>query len=104
MILDLLSGGTAAPPAFRRPVFDVRFGGGGAAGGLASAVGGALGVSLGGGASDPWQQHLVAVAVESGLAPAVDTVEIWLTADPQAPAVALDDAGTASLGYADDSP
>ena len=86
MILDLLTGGTPAPPAFRRPVFAVRFGFGG------------------GGAADPWRQHLVAVAVESGLAPAVDAVEIWLTADPQAPTVALDDAGTASLGYADDSP
>jgi len=107
MILDLLTGGSTAPPAFRRPVFAVRFGGGGAAGGLgvlASAVGSAIGVNVGGGASDPWKQHLVAVSVESGIAPAVDAVEIWLTADPQAPTVALDDEGTVSLGYQDDSP
>jgi phage protein D len=105
MVLDLLSG-TPAPPAFRRPVFEVRFGDGGGAsgggGGVAAAVGSALG--LGGGASDPWQQHLVAVSVESGIAPSVDAVEIWLTTDPQAPTVALDDEGSVSLGYADDSP
>lgn len=101
MIADLL-GGSSPPPAFRRPVFDVRFGGGGGGlGGVASAVGGALGV---GGAADPWKQHLVAVSVESGIAPAVDAVEVWLTADPQAPTAALDDEGSVSLGYEDDSP
>lgn len=118
MILDLLTGASAVPPAFRRPVFTVSFGAGGGAGSggsgglgaavagaaVAAAAAGALGASLGGGASDPWREHLVALSVRCGLAPAVDAAEIWLTPDPQAPSVALGDAGSVQLGYADAAP
>jgi phage protein D len=116
MILDLLSGGTSAPPGFRRPVFAVAFGGGGgglggalgalggALGGAAAAAAGALAASLGGGGADPWQLNVVALAVTTGLAPAVDAAEIWLAPDPQAPAAALGDAGSVRLGYADGAP
>ncbi len=79
-----------APPAVRKPTFTVQMGGGAAAsglGGLAGAVGDALGINLGGGA-DPWQEHVTALRVECGLAPFVDVAEIALAVTPQAPSVA----------------
>ncbi|HEX9371256.1 MAG TPA: hypothetical protein VF897_09625, partial [Roseiflexaceae bacterium] len=79
---------TSALPAVRRPVFAVSFGAGG----------------LGAGGADPWQQHVVAITLEAGLAPAVDALEIELAADAQAPTVAVGDGGSVSLGYADDGP
>ena len=99
-----LPGGTAGGPGVRRPTFTIAFGSGGGAGGgpggLASAVAGAVG--LGGGADDPWRRSLVSLSVEAGLAPVVDSLEMVLAADSQAPSVAVGDAGTVSLGYADD--
>lgn len=94
-----------APPTVRQPVFAVDIGGGapaGGLGGLAGAVGNALGVNLGGSA-DPWQQHLLAMRVESGVAPFVDTAELALAVTPQSPPVALADNGSLSLGYSDDA-
>jgi phage protein D len=106
-ITDLLNQlGASAPPAVRRPQFTVTLGDGAAAdnglGGLAGAIGSALGVNLGGGA-DPWQQHLLALRVESGLAPFADTAEMTLAVTPQSPPVALADSGSLSLGYSDDA-
>lgn len=98
-----LPGSAASTPGVRRPTFSIAFGSGGGAaggpGGLASAVAGAVG--LGGGADDPWQRSLVSLSVETGLAPVVDSLELVLSADSQAPAVAVGDAGTVSLGFAD---
>lgn len=95
-----------APPTVRQPIFTVAIGNGGAAagglGGLAGAVGNALGINLGGSA-DPWQQHLLAMHIERGLAPFVDTAEITLAVTPQAPTVALADSGSLALGYSDDT-
>lgn len=92
-------------PAVRRPVLEVSFGsdaGGGDSllGGAASAVGGALGIGAAGG-SDKWKQSVVAVAFEAGLAPSVDTLEVYLASGEQSPPVAVGDAGTLSLGYED---
>lgn len=101
-LTDLFAGTT--PTTTRKPIFAVQMGGGGAAdaglGGLAASVGSALGVNLGGGA-DPWQQHLVALRMESGLAPFVDVAEIVLAITPQSPPVALADRGSLSVGYSD---
>jgi phage protein D len=97
--------GSDSPAAVRKPTPTITFGGsGGAAGGLggvAAAVGSALGVNLGGGA-DPWQQHVIALRVESGLAPFVDVAEITAAITPQLPRVALGDAGALALGYSDE--
>ena len=106
-LTDLLTGGASAPAATRRPVFTVAFGGGGGGGdggglgGLASAAASALGV--GGGASDPWADHVVSITVEAALAPAVDFAEIVVAAGGESPSVAIGDEGTVSLGYGDDA-
>lgn len=97
-----------APAAVRRPTFEVSFGGGGNAsslGGLATAAtaaSSALGVDLGGGA-DAWKRSVVAIALETGLAPGIDVLEIYLSADSEAPTVAVADTGSVSLGYEDDA-
>ncbi|GAK58617.1 hypothetical protein U27_05591 [Candidatus Vecturithrix granuli] len=70
-------------PAVRRPVLEVSFGSGNA---------------------DDWKQAIVSLTVEIGLVPTVDVVEIQLSALDQAPVVAVDDAGSVSLGYEDSSP
>lgn len=96
-------------PAVRRPVLEVSFGGGAGAGGdspvggMASAVGGALGIGAQGGA-DKWKQRVVAVTFEAGLAPSVDALEIYLAAGDESPSVAVGDTGTLSLGYEDSPP
>ncbi len=69
---------------------------------MAGAAASALGLGTGG--SDPWQQHVVAITLEAGLAPAVDVLEIVLAAAAQAPAVAVGDGGSVSLGYEDSGP
>jgi phage protein D len=102
-MVDFPGGPEQAPPALRRPVFAVSLGAPAGAGGLASAVAGAVGVDLGGSA-DPWAQSLLAISVETGLAPAVDVLEIDVAATPGAPTVAVGDAGTVSLGYEDSGP
>lgn len=93
--------------AVRRPALSIEFaaGGGGAGGlgGLAGAAAGALGIGTGG-STDPWQQTLVSLRVDLGIAPFVDGVEVILATGEQAPAVALEDEGTVSLGYADSAP
>ncbi len=94
----------ATSAALQRPEAVVRFGtpgGGGGVGALASAVGGALGVS---GRDDPWRRSLVGVRTEAGIAPTVDAAEVDLSADAQAPSFALGDEGSVSLGYGDQGP
>lgn len=95
--------GNDSPAAVRKPTLTITFGAGAAEGlgGLAASVGSALGVNLGGGA-DPWQQHTVALNVESGLAPFVDVAVITVALTPQTPAVALADSGVLALGYGDE--
>ncbi|MCE7983496.1 MAG: hypothetical protein DYG89_20175 [Caldilinea sp. CFX5] len=95
-----------APPTVRKPIFAVEIGSSGAPagglGGLAGAVGSALGINLGSGA-DSWQQHLLSMRIACGLAPFVDIAEITLAVTPQSPPVALADSGALSLGYSDDA-
>lgn len=88
--------GSSAPAALRRPVFEIAFGAGGGSSPL-----GALASALGAGGADPWKAHLVEVVVETALAPFADVAEIHLAPGPDAPAVALGDAGSISLGYED---
>jgi phage protein D len=78
LVLPFLPGENLSRPV-RQPVFEVTFGG----------------------AADPWKRGMVALVVEIGLAPAADVVEVYLSADEQAPAVG--DTGSVSLGYEDDS-
>jgi len=77
MVTSLL--GAAAPPAVRKPALEVRFGSG---------------------TATEWARALSLVAVEASLAPAVDVVEIALAPVQHAPAVAVGDTGSVSLGYA----
>lgn len=77
MVSSLL--GAAAPPAVRKPALEVRFGSGSAS---------------------AWARALSLVTVEAGLAPAVDVVEVALAPGQHAPAVAVGDTGSVSLGYA----
>lgn len=100
-ITDLLNQLSAtAPPAVRRPQFTVTLGASTSASGLAGAVGAALGINLGG--ADPWQQHLLAMRVECGVAPFVDVAELALAVTTESPTVALADTGSLALGYSDD--
>lgn len=105
-LTDLLNQlGATAPPAVRRPQFTVTLGASPSAsglGGLAGAVGAALGINLGG--ADPWQEHVVTIQVDCGLAPFVDSAAISVALTPQAPPVALADSATVALGYQDDAP
>jgi hypothetical protein len=116
--LDVLTGASSAPPAVRRPVFEVNFGAGsgkGAAGGLAGTAGslaatatsavaaGGAALGLGGGSTNAWKQFVISITVETGLAPFVDAAEIDLAAGPQAPTVSVGDAGSISMGYEDSS-
>jgi phage protein D len=73
-------------------------------GGLAEAAAGALGLSTGSGADDPWLQSIVRLTVEAGLAPFADVAEIYLAADSRAPSVAVGDEGSIELGYSDAPP
>jgi phage protein D len=77
MVTSLL--GAAAPPAVRKPALEVRFGSGSAS---------------------EWARAVSFVTVEAGLAPAVDVVEVALAPGQHAPAVAVGDTGSVSLGYA----
>jgi phage protein D len=89
--------------AVNQPLLEISFGGTDAAiGGLASTVGGALGVDLDG-STDIWSQHVASVTVEAGLAPSVDTAAVRSFVGQQAPSAAVDDSGSISLGYADSS-
>jgi phage protein D len=97
---------SSAPPAVRRPAFAMQFGGGGGAGGglggLTGSAASALG--MGGGGADPWQETVIAITVTTGLAPAVNTADVWLAAGERAPEVAVGDTGSISLGYEDSPP
>lgn len=55
---------------------------------------------LSGGPSDPWKDHLLSLRVKRHLAPQVDVLEIGVAAITTAPAVALKDEATLSLGDA----
>jgi hypothetical protein len=109
-LLSLARLATTAPAAVRRPALTLSFGPpagasgglGDALGGLAAAAGAALGIDTGG--EDPWLRAVVSVMVESGLAPFVDVAHVSLSADAQAPPVAIGDEGSIALGYADASP
>jgi phage protein D len=81
MVSSLLPGGSA-PPAVRRPEFEVAFGDAGA---------------------DEWKEALVSVTVEAGVAPFVDVVEIVMSGAAQAPQPAAGDEGTVAFGYEDES-
>jgi hypothetical protein len=74
---------SAAAPAVRKPAFEVAFGGS---------------------SSDDWARALESITVEAGFAPAVDVVDVVLSARSDAPTVALDDTGSVSLGFGDDGP
>ncbi len=71
--------GTAQTPSVRKPAIEVRFG---------SA------------AANVWARALSFVTVELGAAPAVDAVQIAIAPGQHAPAVAVGDTGTVSLGFA----
>jgi len=61
-----------------------------------------LEIVFGGGSADDWGLSVVSVAVQAGLAPSVDVVEVYLDGS-QAAAGAVGDAGSVSLGYEDGS-
>lgn len=73
--------GSSSGSAVRRPVLEAGFG---------------AGVDV-----DVWKRHVVSITVESGLAPFADEVVVCLSGGGEAPAVAVDDPGTISLGYED---
>jgi len=100
-LLDILPGMGTQPAAVRRPTFAVHFGaGGGGGGGLLEAAGSALGLT--GGGDDPWAAALVAMRLESCLAPGVDVAVLTIANEARAPTVAVGDEGSVELGYADD--
>jgi phage protein D len=72
--------GGSAPPAVRRPTFAV---------------------NLGSASADTWAGALVSLAVEVGLAPAVDALTLQVANEARAPGVAVGDSGTVELGYED---
>ena len=57
-------------------------------------------VSFGSGSADDWQQAIVSIAMEAGLGPSVDAVEVTLASGEQGPSIAVGDTGSLSLGYA----
>jgi phage protein D len=100
-MFDSLLAGSGSVTPFRRPLFTIEFGGG-SDGGLGGALGGALDALIGAD-GDPWAEHLLALRVESLLAPSVDWASIDLADRSGAPRVALGDSGSISLGYQDGS-
>lgn len=60
-----------------------------------------LKISFGGGSAEEWARALVALSVETGLAPFVDAVEVRLAPGATAPAVSVGDSGSIALGYED---
>lgn len=74
--------GSSSGSAVRRPVLEVGFGSGSA---------------------DDWGRSVVSVAMQAGLAPSADAVEVYLDGSDQAPAVAVGDTGSVSFGYEDGS-
>ncbi len=73
--------GGKAPAAVRRPLCTVDFGGN----------------------SDKWQNALVSLTVESGVAPFVDCATLHVATGTIAPPVATSDTGAIALGYEDSS-
>jgi hypothetical protein len=59
-------------------------------------------IGLGGGI-DEWEEALVSLTVEAGLAPFVDVATLHLADVASAPSVALADSGTIELGYEDEA-
>ena len=77
----LFGSGSSAPPAVRKPVFEVRFGSPSA---------------------DDWAHALVGFTVETGFAPFADFAEIY-TASAHGPSASPGDAGSIKAGYDDSS-
>jgi hypothetical protein len=73
--------GETSRPAVRRPV---------------------LRLSLGRGNADEWSRAVTVVAVELGLGPAVDALEIVTAAGESSPAAAVGDATSVAFGFEDD--
>lgn len=73
--------GETSHPAVRRPV---------------------LKVSVGRGVGDDWSRAVTTVAVDLGVAPAVDALEIATAAGDDSPAAAVGDPGSVAFGFADD--
>jgi phage protein D len=57
-------------------------------------------VTLGSGGAADWSPYLIAVVIEAGIAPSVDSAEVYV-AEANAPSVALTDVGSLALGYED---
>lgn len=93
------------PAAVRRPAFAIAHSSG-SSGGLGGGLGGALGAVgdlLGAGGEDFWLSHTLEIAVQTGPLPFVNTARLSFAA-VGAPDIALQDAITLSLGYADAAP
>jgi hypothetical protein len=106
MLPDIPLFGGSAPPAVRRPIFEVAFAPGSSGGGddglLGSAVSAAADIlGLGGAAEDPWKRSIARIVIDMGLAPEVDAAHIVLSDDAQAPPTGIADEGTIALGYED---
>ncbi len=101
MLPDLF--GDSATPGVRRPRFEVAFGAGaaGSDSGLLSEAASAIGIGSAEG-EDPWARSVARIAVDMGIAPAVDFAEIVLSGDGQAPSVVGGDTGAIALGYEDE--
>jgi hypothetical protein len=84
MVLDAVSDlfGSDAPPAVRRPVLEVDFGGN----------------------ADAWRQHITAVQFEASLLPGVDAAHLYFSSNADAPEIIPGDSGSIALGYEDNEP
>jgi len=102
----------SAPDGVRRPVVEISVSGGGnGLGSLGSAAG--LADSLLGGGRDFWQEHYIAIALDTGPAPFVDSLRLTYAHLPNSTSnrgsngssaeteIALGDTLSLSLGYAD---
>lgn len=94
----------SAPDGVRRPVVEISVSGGGnGLGSLGSAAG--LADSLLGGGRDFWQEHYIAIALDTGPAPFVDSLRLTYAHLPNSGSaetdIALGDTLSLSLGYAD---
>ncbi|MEL6764017.1 MAG: hypothetical protein AAFO87_10190, partial [Cyanobacteria bacterium J06607_6] len=91
--------GNSAPDGVRRPTVEIAVGGGDGSGlgGIAAGVASNL---LGGG-GDFWKEHYLAIALDTGPAPFVDSLRLTYTTGAKGTDIALGDTLSLSLGYAD---